>query len=59
MSLKDYLNSVFKKFHLNFDKQKAREAISGLREISKKLSLVDGEAIACESREDLEQRYIF
>ncbi|NES07551.1 MAG: hypothetical protein F6K22_35065 [Okeania sp. SIO2F4] len=42
-----------------FDKQKAREAIAGLREIGKNLSLIDGVAIARESREELEQRFIF
>lgn len=42
-----------------FDKQKAREAIGGLREIGKNLSPIDGVAIARESREKLEQRSIF
>ncbi|MEM1171233.1 MAG: hypothetical protein AAGJ08_19675 [Cyanobacteria bacterium P01_H01_bin.35] len=42
-----------------FNKQKAREAIVGLREIGKNLSLIDGVAIARESREELEQRSIF
>ena len=42
-----------------FNKQKAREAIAGLREIGKNLSPIDGVAIARESREELEQRFIF
>lgn len=41
------------------NKQKAREAIAGLREIAKNLSQVDAVAIARQSREDLEQRYLF
>ena len=41
------------------NKQKAKEAIVGLREIGKNLSPIDGVAIARESREELEQRSIF
>lgn len=41
------------------DKQKAKDAIAGLRKIAKNLPVVDAVAIARESREDLEERYIF
>lgn len=40
------------------DKQKAKAALVGLREISNNLSPVDAVAIARQSREDLEQRSI-
>jgi len=42
-----------------FDRQKARDAIAGLRKIARNLPPVDAVAIARQSREDLEQRCIF
>ena len=53
------LKSSIDRIPPTFDKQKAIEALAGLREIARNLPTVDAVAIARQSREDLEKRGIF
>ena len=53
------LKSSIDRIKPSFDKEKAKSALAGLREIASNLPTVDAVAIARQSREDLERRGIF